>query len=126
MLRLGVLILLQVAVLAITITVSSEQERCMIVSSNDHEQFLKIDLKFEAFPDQTPQEGYRIVLHNTETHEEEAFQVFEGAFRREFKLVESKFLHIRRRLQTLLQNSAQQIQGHQQISGLHRRDQAQV
>jgi len=50
---------------------------------------LKIDLKFERFDQQSIQEGYRVVLHNTETHEEEAFQVYEGTFRREFKLAES-------------------------------------
>ena len=58
----------------------------MIVSSNDEEQFLKIGLKFERFSEQTLEEGYRVVLHNTETHEEEAFQVYEGNFRKEFKL----------------------------------------
>jgi hypothetical protein len=84
--------LLLAAVRAVTITVNSQQERCMIVSSNDQQQFLKIDLRFERFPQQTIQEGYRLVLHNTETHEEEAFQVYEGTFRREFKLTESKRL----------------------------------
>ena len=54
----------------------------MIVSSVDSEQFLKIDLKSGRFSDQTLQEGYRIVLHNTETHKEEAFQVYEGTFRK--------------------------------------------
>ena len=48
-LKLGVLALLQVVSLTIGISVSSQQERCMIVSSNDEEQFLKIDLKFERF-----------------------------------------------------------------------------
>jgi hypothetical protein len=38
--------LLQVSVLGISMTVSSSKERCMIVSSNSQEQFLKIDLKF--------------------------------------------------------------------------------
>ena len=53
---------------SIGISASSRQERCMIVSSVDSEQFLKIDLKFVRFEDQSLQEGYRIVLHNTETH----------------------------------------------------------
>lgn len=48
----------------------------MIVSSNNQEQMLKVDLKFERFDTQTIQEGYRVVLHNTETHQEEAFQVY--------------------------------------------------
>lgn len=54
----------------------------MIVSSNNQEQFLKVDLKFERFAEQTVQEGYRVVLHNTETHAEEAFQISEGIFRK--------------------------------------------
>ncbi len=54
----------------------------MIVSSNNQEQFLKVDLKFERFAEQTVQEGYRVVLHNTETHSEEAFQISEGIFRK--------------------------------------------
>lgn len=66
----------------ISITVSSVKERCMIVSSNNQEQFLKVDLKFERFAEQTVQEGYRVVLHNTETHAEEAFQISEGIFRK--------------------------------------------
>ena len=61
---------------SITIPVSSTQEKCMIVSSNNQEQMLKVDLKFERFDTQTIQEGYRVVLHNTETHQEEAFQVY--------------------------------------------------
>lgn len=35
-----------VQVVSISMTVSSAKERCMIVSSNSEEQFLKIDLKF--------------------------------------------------------------------------------
>lgn len=53
---------------SISISVSSAQERCMIVSSSSQEEFLKIDLRFERFDQQSLQEGYRIVLHNTETH----------------------------------------------------------
>ena len=64
------LALAQVRVLSIGISVSSQQERCMIVSSNDEEQFLKIDLKFEKFSEQKVEEGYRVVLHNTEDHQE--------------------------------------------------------
>jgi predicted deacetylase len=60
----------------------------MIVSSNNHEQFLKADLRFQRFSDQALEEGYRIVLHNTETHEEQAYQISEGSFRKEFQLTE--------------------------------------
>lgn len=53
---------------AISITVSSMKERCMIVSSNNDEQLLKVDVKFQRFANQAIEEGYRVVLHNTETH----------------------------------------------------------
>ncbi len=81
---LGLITLLQ----AISLSVSSMRERCMIVSSNNHEHFLKADLTFRRFADQTIEEGYRIVLHNTETHEEQAYQISEGSFRKEFQLTE--------------------------------------
>lgn len=68
--------------LSISISVSSQKERCMIVSSNNQDHFLNLDLKFERFPEQALEEGYRVVLHNTETHQEEAYQVYEGIFRR--------------------------------------------
>jgi hypothetical protein len=53
--ELAIILLLIATTMNIGIHVSSEQERCMIVSSNDEEQFLKIDLKFERFADQTLQ-----------------------------------------------------------------------
>ena len=79
---------LAVLLQGISISVSSMKERCMIVSSNNHEQFLKADLSFQRFAEQAPEEGYRIVLHNTETHEEQAYQISEGSFRKEFQLAE--------------------------------------
>lgn len=82
------LVLLAVAS-CISITVSSEKERCMIVTSNNAEHFLKVDLKFDGFEAQTKEEGYRVVLLNTETFEEQAFQVYQGTFRKEFQLTES-------------------------------------
>ena len=60
---------------AISLTVSSVKERCMIVSSNSNEHLLKVDLKFQRFSNQAIEEGYRVVLHNTETHEEQAYQI---------------------------------------------------
>jgi predicted deacetylase len=74
---LGVAVLLGLAVWvqAISLNISSMKERCMIVSSNNNEQLLKTDLRFTRFADQALEEGYRIVLHNTETHEEQAYQI---------------------------------------------------
>jgi hypothetical protein len=63
----------------------------MVVFSSSEEDYLKVDMKFSKFHEQTNTEGYRILLVNTETREEEAFQIAEGTFRREFKLTESKF-----------------------------------
>ncbi len=67
-LSLVLLLLLVAGSQSISITVTSMKERCMIVSSNNEEQLLKVDLKFKKFVNQAPEEGYRIVLHNTETH----------------------------------------------------------
>lgn len=41
----------------------------MIVFSSQEDEYLKIDLKFERFPMQAKEEGYRILLINTETNE---------------------------------------------------------
>ena len=63
--RLSLLLGLAVALNAISLTVSSLKERCMIVSSNNNEHLLKTDLKFQRFSNQALEEGYRVVLHNT-------------------------------------------------------------
>lgn len=81
---LGLITLLQ----AISLTVSSMKERCMIVSTNNNEHYLKADLTFRRFADQTIEEGFRVVLHNTETHDEQAYQISDGIFRKEFQLTE--------------------------------------
>jgi predicted deacetylase len=87
---LGVFLTVIIGLQAISITVSSVKERCMIVSSNNAEQLLKVDLRFQRFSDQALEEGYRVVLHDTETHEEQAYQVSEGTFRKEFQLTQSR------------------------------------
>lgn len=63
----------------------------MIVSTNNNEHYLKADLTFRRFADQTIEEGYRVVLHNTETHDEQAYQISEGTFRKEFQLTERTY-----------------------------------
>jgi predicted deacetylase len=63
--RLLVLTALILQLQAVSMIVSSMKERCMIVSTHDSEQLLKVDLKFQKFADQLLEEGYRIVLHNT-------------------------------------------------------------
>lgn len=73
--RLSLLLAVAVTINAISLTVSSVKERCMIVSSNSNEHLLKVDLKFQRFSNQAIEEGYRVVLHNTETHEEQAYQI---------------------------------------------------
>lgn len=50
--RLCLLLAVAVTLNAISITVSSVKERCMIVSSNSNEQLLKVDLKFQRFSNQ--------------------------------------------------------------------------
>lgn len=50
--RLLVLTVLIFQLQAVSMIVSSMKERCMIVSTHDSEQFLKVDLKFQKFPDQ--------------------------------------------------------------------------
>ena len=74
---------------SISLAVSSQKERCMIVSSADETQLLKVDLKFAKFEGQAITEGYRVVLHDTETHAEQVFQVQHGTFRKEFPLTQS-------------------------------------
>ena len=73
--RLSLLLAVAVTINAISLTVSSVKERCMIVSSNSNEHLLKVDLKFQRFSNQAIEEGYRVVLHNTETHAEQAYQI---------------------------------------------------
>ena len=63
--RLSLLLAVAVTINAISLTVSSVKERCMIVSSNSNEHLLKVDLKFQRFSNQAIEEGYRVVLHNT-------------------------------------------------------------
>jgi hypothetical protein len=59
------LLVLTTSIHSIAISVSSQKERCMIVSSNDKIQLLKVDLKFSQFEGQAIEEGYRVVLHDT-------------------------------------------------------------
>lgn len=75
--------------LSISIPVTSQKDKCMVVYSRDTEDYLKIDVKFEKFTGQTDQEYYLVNLHNTETHHIESFNVTEGLFRREIQLTES-------------------------------------
>ena len=42
----------------------------MVLFTTTDEHLLKVDLDFRKFEGQTIEEGYRVVLHNTETHEE--------------------------------------------------------
>ena len=54
----------------------------MVLSTTTDEHLMKIDLEFRKFEGQAVEEGYRVVLHNTETHQEQAYQVVSGPFRR--------------------------------------------
>ena len=63
--QLGVLSILTVLTFSISFSVSSLEQRCMIVYGfGDHH--VKVDMKFEKFPAQTPYEFYQIQLINTE------------------------------------------------------------
>lgn len=49
----------------LSIPLSSQRDRCMVVYTTDPEDFLKLDIKFKKFRGQTPTDGYRIILTNT-------------------------------------------------------------
>lgn len=76
------LLLLFAAGQGITMSVNSQDDRCMVVFTSSEEDFLKVELKFTRFHEQSRQEGYRIKLRNSETQEEQLFSVEEGTFRK--------------------------------------------
>lgn len=83
------LALLAITTHAISIPVNSQTDKCMMVYSSNSEDYLKIDLKFDKFNGQTETEYYRVLLIDTETNSEQAFNVTDGLFRREIQLTES-------------------------------------
>ena len=60
-----VVVLLIASAHSISLTVNSERERCMVLSTTTDEHLMKIDLEFRKFEGQALEEGYRVVLHNT-------------------------------------------------------------
>jgi hypothetical protein len=59
------LLLLFAVGLSITMSVNSQDDRCMVVFSTSEDDFLKVELKFSRFHEQSRQEGYRIKLRNS-------------------------------------------------------------
>ena len=68
--------------LHISIPLTRNMDRCMIVYTSTPDENLILDMKFPAVPNQDSSEYYRVTIHNTEDKSSTEEKVISGTFRK--------------------------------------------
>lgn len=66
----------------ISIPLTQNVNRCMIVYTSTPDENLILDMKFPTVPDQTSDEFFKVVIHNTEDKTSMEEKVNPGTFRK--------------------------------------------